>query len=208
MFTRLLFIKVARAASRNAASCALVGRAETSLPFSYAPSISLSYRSSFFICAFRSKVISRRLPARNDGLQKVVRALLDRMDKKNIVTIGHNQHYLSRISPLVRVDQNVLEPVFLDCENDFLEGNAAPGLQAFVLVRVPPERLHTGILAQCVPFVIRPPVAAWSRLTTKLTGRSTSIKGSQPLYPSLAFVRWGHSVRLVWVLVEHLSTWR
>jgi len=88
-----------------------------------------------------------------------VRAFLDRGDKKNVAAIGHNQHDLSRISPLVRVDQDVLEPVFLDREDDLLEGNAASGLQAIVLVRVPPEWLHAGILAQCVPFVIRLP--AW-----------------------------------------------
>ena len=62
----------ARAASRNAASWALVGRADTSLPFSYAPRISRSNRSSFFIALSGSKIISRGFPAWDNGLQKVI----------------------------------------------------------------------------------------------------------------------------------------
>jgi hypothetical protein len=53
------------------------------------------------------------------------------------------------------VDQNVLEPIFFNRKNDFLEGDAAHDLKAFVLIRIPPEWLHTGILTKCVPFVIR-----------------------------------------------------
>lgn len=83
-----------------------------------------------------------------------MRALLDRGDEKRIASIGHNQNNLPRISPLIRVDQNVLEPIFLYRKNDFLEGDPTPDLEAFVLVRIPPEWLHTGILPKCVPFVI------------------------------------------------------
>lgn len=76
-----------------------------------------------------------------------MRALLDRGDEKRIASIDHNQNNLPRISPLIRVDQNVPEPIFLDRENDFLEGDAAPGLEAFVLDRIPPEWLHIGSLS-------------------------------------------------------------
>ena len=61
-----------------------IGRADTSTPFSYAPSISRSNRSSFFIGLSCSKIISRRLPAWNDGLQEVMCFLFDRRDEKNI----------------------------------------------------------------------------------------------------------------------------
>jgi len=83
-----------------------------------------------------------------------MRSLFDRRDKKNITTIGHDQHDLARVSPLVRVNQKVLEAIFLDCRNHFFKGYAAPGLKAFVLVRIPPERLHSGSLSERVPFVI------------------------------------------------------
>src|SRR5512142_985529 len=112
MLTRLFFTKVARAASRNAASWAFVGRAETSTPFSYAPSISRSNRSRLFIVfivSSASQILSGRLPARNDCLQEVVRFLFDRRDKKNIVAISDNKDNLARVSALVRVNQNVLQ---------------------------------------------------------------------------------------------------
>ena len=95
MFTRLFFTNVARAASRNVASWAYDGRTDTSTPFSYAPSISRSNRSSFFIGISRSKIISRRLPAWNDGLQEVMCFLFDRGNKKNIAAICHNEHNLT-----------------------------------------------------------------------------------------------------------------
>ena len=34
--------------------------------------------------------------------------IFDRRNKKNIAAIGHNEHNLTRVSPLVRVDENVL----------------------------------------------------------------------------------------------------
>src|SRR6187401_1948066 len=108
MFTRLFFTKVARAASRNPASWAFVGRADTSTPFSYAPSISRSNRSSFFIGLSASKIVSRRLPAWNDGLQKIICFLFDRRNEKNIAAISHNEHNLFWVPPLVRVNENVL----------------------------------------------------------------------------------------------------
>ena len=62
------------------------------------------------------------------------------------------------------MNQDVLQPILLDCENDFLERDAAARLQALVLARVPPEWLHTSILARRVPFVISAS-QAHSRLT-------------------------------------------
>lgn len=78
MFTRRLFTKVARAASRSAA-------------------------------------------ARNHGLQAVVFLFLGRWNKADIPPIGHDQHHLTRITPLVRTDQNILESAFLHRENDLLD---------------------------------------------------------------------------------------
>jgi hypothetical protein len=156
MFTRLFFTNVARAASRNAASWAFDGRADTNTPFSYAPSISRSNRSSFFIVISRSKIISRRLPAWDDGLQKVMRFLFNRGDKENVVAIGYNEHNLTWVSPLIWVNQNVLQAVFLNRSNDFLKGYATTSLQSFILVRVPPEWFHTKIISARVPFVINP----------------------------------------------------
>src|SRR4029077_17986329 len=150
MFTRLFFTKVARAASRNVASWAFVGRADTSTPFSYAPKISRANRSSFFIALSSSKIISCRRPAWDNGLHKVIGFLFDRRDKKNIVAIGYNEHNLTWVSPLVRVNQNVLQAVFLNRSNDFFKGYAAPNVQPFILIRIPPEWLHRGIiLARC-----------------------------------------------------------
>jgi hypothetical protein len=82
--------------------------------------------------------------------------LFDRRDKKNIVAIGYNEHNLTWVSPLVRVNQNVLQAVFLNRSNDFFKGYAAPNLQSFILIRIPPEWLHKGIISAGVPFVIIP----------------------------------------------------
>jgi len=90
---------------------------------------------------------------------------LDRWNKDDILSIDHDQHHLTRIPPLVRMDQNILEPAFLHRENDLLERDAAAGLQALVLIRVPPERLHAGSLPGRVPFVIRWPSDCRSRAT-------------------------------------------
>ncbi len=82
--------------------------------------------------------------------------LFDRRDKKNIVAIGYNEHNLTWVSPLVRVNQNVLQAVFLNRSNDFFKGYAAPNLQPFILIRIPPEWLHRDIISAGVPFVITP----------------------------------------------------
>ena len=80
--------------------------------------------------------------------------LFDRRDKKNIVAIGHNEHNLTWVLPLVWVNQNVLQAVFLNRSNDFFKRYAAPRLQPFILVRIPPEWLHRDIISARVPFVI------------------------------------------------------
>jgi hypothetical protein len=65
-----------------------------------------------------------------------VRFLFDRRDKKDIVAIRDNKDNLSRIPPLVRVNQNVFQPVFLNRSNDFFKGYAPTGLELFILVRI------------------------------------------------------------------------
>jgi hypothetical protein len=52
-------------------------------------------------------------------------ALFDRRDGVYVVTIGHDEHDLPRISPLVWVDENAPEPVFLNCKNDLLERDSS-----------------------------------------------------------------------------------
>ena len=83
-----------------------------------------------------------------------MRFLFDRRDKKNIVAIGYNEHNLARVSPLVRMNQNILQAVFLNRSNDFFKGYATPCLQPFILIRIPPEWLHRKIISRRVPFVI------------------------------------------------------
>jgi hypothetical protein len=57
-----------------------------------------------------------------------MRFLFDRRDKKNIVAIGHNEHNLTRVSPLVRMNQDVLYAVSLNRSNDLFKGYATPNL--------------------------------------------------------------------------------
>lgn len=83
-----------------------------------------------------------------------MRAFLNRWHKQDVVAIRHDEHHLSRISSLVRVDNDVLKSAFFNRKNDFLKRNIAFSLQAFVLGRVPSERLHADILTRRVPFVI------------------------------------------------------
>ena len=79
---------------------------------------------------------------------------LGRGNKEDIFSIGHDEHQLSRVSPLIRMDQNVLKPAFLDHQDNFLKRDATTRLQTLVLVGVPAKRLHMASLAGCVPFVI------------------------------------------------------
>ena len=70
-------------------------------------------------------------------------ALLDGGYEISVVTVRHDQNQLPWISALIRVNQEISQPAGLDGEDDFLERNSALDLQAFVFLRVPPERLHT-----------------------------------------------------------------
>jgi hypothetical protein len=88
-----------------------------------------------------------------------MRFLFNRGDKENVVAIGYNEHNLTWVSPLIWVNQNVLQAVFLNRSNDFLKGYATTSLQSFILVRVPPEWFHTKIISARVPFVINPLMA-------------------------------------------------
>src|SRR5262249_41970197 len=99
-----------------------------------------------------------------------MRFFFDRRDEKNIIAIGHNEHNLTRISPLVRVNQNVSYTVSLNRSNDLFKGYPTPRLQSFILVRIPPEWLHRAIIPTCVPFVITQPLLSLC-LTPAVTRR-------------------------------------
>jgi len=51
---------------------------------------------------------------------------LDRWNKEDVSPIGHGQHDLTGITPLIGMDQDVLESTFLYRKNDLLERDATP----------------------------------------------------------------------------------
>src|SRR3954451_8636656 len=155
MLTRRSLMAVARAAALILASSALVAT-DWSLPSSKALRISSSYSSVFDIRLTLTQVVPRRLAARDDGFEEEVVLLLDERNQKDVVVRSHDEDSLQRILRRIRVGQNVEQAARADGDHDALERNTAIRLERFVLLRVPPERLHARILRCCVPFVITP----------------------------------------------------
>lgn len=52
---------------------------------------------------------------------------LDRWNKKDVTPICHDENDLTGITPLIGMNQDVLEPTILYRQNDLLERDAAPG---------------------------------------------------------------------------------
>jgi hypothetical protein len=110
------------------------------------------------------QVITRRLAAWNNSLQKVPVGFLNIWDEIGVLAQRNNEQLLPRVSARIAMFQNIQKAALPDCDDDLFKRHTPLTLQPLVLDRIPAKCLHGNIIVQRVPIVISLSVGRTTRV--------------------------------------------